>query len=44
MLDLMMDLNRQIKTALVVVTHDLDIAAQMQHLWHMQDGVLNHET
>ncbi len=44
MLDLMMDLNRQIKTALVVVTHDLDIAAHMQHLWHMQDGVLNHET
>ncbi len=43
MLDLMMDLNRQIKTALVVVTHDLDIAAHMQHLSHMQDGILSHE-
>lgn len=44
MLDLMMDLNRQIKTALVVVTHDLDIAAHMQHRWRMQDGLLTPET
>jgi lipoprotein-releasing system ATP-binding protein len=44
MLDLMMDLNRQIKTALVVVTHDLNIAAHMQYRWLMQDGKLNLET
>ncbi len=44
MLDLLMDLNRQFKTALVVVTHDLNIAAHMQHQWRMQDGKLNHET
>jgi lipoprotein-releasing system ATP-binding protein len=44
MLDLMMDLNRQIKTALVVVTHDLDIAAHMQYRWRMQDGLLTPET
>jgi lipoprotein-releasing system ATP-binding protein len=44
MLDLLMDLNRQFKTALVVVTHDLNIAAHMQHLWRMQDGKLIRET
>ena len=40
MLELMLDLNRQIDTALVVVTHDLAIAERMQHRWHMQDGLL----
>ena len=40
MLELMLDLNRQIDTALVVVTHDLTIAAHMQHQWRMQDGLL----
>jgi len=40
MLELMLDLNRQIETALVVVTHDLNIAARMQHRWRMQDGLL----
>ncbi len=44
MLDLMMDLNRQVKTALVVVTHDLSIAGQMQYQWRMEDGVLNRES
>lgn len=41
MLELMMDLNQAIDTALVVVTHDLDIAARMQYRWHMEDGVLS---
>lgn len=41
MLNLMLDLNRDINTALVVVTHDPSIAAQMQHRWLMQDGVLS---
>ena len=40
MLELMLDLNRQIETALVVVTHDLAIAERMQHRWRMQDGLL----
>jgi lipoprotein-releasing system ATP-binding protein len=40
MLELMLGLNREMDTALVVVTHDLDIAARMQHRWHMLDGVL----
>jgi len=43
MLDLMMQLNQQIKTALVVVTHDLNIAAKMEHQWRMEDGRLNRE-
>jgi lipoprotein-releasing system ATP-binding protein len=43
MLELMLDLNRQIETALVVVTHDLNIAARMQHRWRMQDGLLASE-
>jgi len=41
MLDLMLELNQDINTALVVVTHDLSIAAQMQHRWLMQDGKLS---
>ena len=44
MLDLMMELNQQIKTALVVVTHDLNIASKMQNQWRMEDGRLNRET
>jgi len=41
MLELMLELNRDIGTALVVVTHDLSIAAQMQHRWLMQGGVMS---
>ncbi|MCP3688842.1 MAG: lipoprotein-releasing ABC transporter ATP-binding protein LolD [Gammaproteobacteria bacterium] len=44
MLDLMLDLNQDLHTALVIVTHDLDIAARMQHQWRMQDGVLVQES
>ena len=44
MLELMLDLNRELDTALVVVTHDLGIAARMQHRWHMLDGVLTPES
>jgi lipoprotein-releasing system ATP-binding protein len=43
MLELMLDLNRQIETALVVVTHDLGIAERMQHRWLMHDGLLSAE-
>ena len=43
MLDLMLDLNRDINTALVIVTHDLGIAAKMQYQWRMLDGLLESE-
>lgn len=41
MLDLMLDLNQGLNTALVVVTHDLNIANKMQNQWRMNDGFLN---
>lgn len=44
MLELMLNLNRDLNTALVVVTHDLAIAARMQYRWHMLDGVLTAES
>jgi len=44
MLELMLDLNRELNTALVVVTHDLAIAARMQYRWNMLDGVLTPES
>ncbi|MFQ3188233.1 MAG: lipoprotein-releasing system ATP-binding protein [Gammaproteobacteria bacterium] len=40
MLDLMLDLNQGLNTALVVVTHDLNIANKMQNQWLMNDGLL----
>jgi len=44
MLELMLDLNRELNTALVVVTHDLAIAARMQYRWNMLDGFLTPES
>lgn len=44
MLELMLNLNRDLNTALVIVTHDLDIAAKMQYQWRMQDGLLGKES
>ncbi|MEM7563495.1 MAG: lipoprotein-releasing ABC transporter ATP-binding protein LolD [Pseudomonadota bacterium] len=43
MLELMLNLNRELETSLVVVTHDLSVAGRMQHRWRMQDGRLNAE-
>jgi lipoprotein-releasing system ATP-binding protein len=43
MLELMLGLNREMNTALVVVTHDLTIAQRMQFRWHMHDGILTPE-
>ena len=40
MLELMLELNRELGTALVLVTHDLGIAARMQQRWRMVDGLL----
>ncbi len=44
MLELMIELNQQVKTALVVVTHDMNIAAKMGYQWRMEDGRLELET
>ena len=44
MLDLMLNLNRDMNTALVVVTHDLSIAERMQYRWQMHDGILTLES
>ena len=44
MLELMLNLNRELDTALVVVTHDLGIAERMQHRWRMHDGLLSSES
>ncbi len=40
MLELMLGLNQEMNTALVVVTHDLSIARRMQRRSRMQDGIL----
>ncbi len=41
MLQLMLELNREIDTALVIVTHDLAVAERMQFRWQMHDGILS---
>jgi len=42
-LDLMLQLNRELSTSLVVVTHDPAIAARMQRTYHLSDGKLKLE-
>lgn len=44
MLELMLELNRAGQTALVVVTHDMDIAGHMEYRWRMEDGRLSRES
>lgn len=41
MIELMLELKQNLGMALVVVTHDLEIAERLQHHWHMQDGTLS---
>lgn len=38
--DLLLDLNRDHDTGLIVVTHDLELAARMQRQYQLQDGAL----
>jgi len=41
MLDLMLELNRDLATSFVVVTHDPTIAAKMQRTLRLEDGNYN---
>ena len=43
-LDLMLELNGELGASLVVVTHDMDLAARMQRILHLDHGVLNEKT
>jgi len=38
--DLLLEINREQNTSLVVVTHDLDLAAKMQRQYRLEDGKL----
>jgi lipoprotein-releasing system ATP-binding protein len=37
---LMLELNQEARTSLIVVTHDMDIAHRMDRIWRLDDGVL----
>ena len=41
-IELIIDLNKQYNTSLVIVTHDLKIAERMDSIYTLEDGVLKH--
>ncbi len=42
-MDLLLRLNREQGTTLIVVTHDPEVAGQMQRILHLRDGQLSHD-
>lgn len=38
--ELMVELNQELKTAFIIVTHDMDLAARISTVWHLENGLL----